>query len=140
MKKKSLPIVEIALFALTLLYFIGTLTFLSPCGPKEDGGFMTCHWAGQALKGVSCLMAAIAAMALAARNAAAKRGLMTALVPAGVLAALVPGRLIGLCMMNSMTCQAVTRPAALVFGLLIAALALADALRLARSERQATAR
>ena len=140
MKKKSLPIVEIALFALTLLYFIGTLTFLSPCGPKEDGGFMTCHWAGQALKGVSCLMAAIAAMALAARNAAAKRGLMTALVPAGVLAALVPGRLIGLCMMNSMTCRAVTQPAALVFGLAVAVLALIEAIRLLRAERQAVRR
>ena len=138
--RKKPPVFEIVLFALCAVYFIGALTFLFPCGPKEDGSFMTCHWAGQALRGVSCLMAVVAALALATRNDAARRGLVTALIPAGALTAALPGRLIGLCMMNSMTCQAVTRPAALVFGLLIAALALADALRLARSERQATAR
>ena len=134
---KRKPVPEIILFALCALYFVGTLSFLSPCGPKEDGAFMTCHWAGQALKGVACVMAILSALALAARSNGARQGLVTALAPLGALAAVLPGRLIGLCVMNTMTCRMVTRPAALVFGALIAVLALAEALRLAGAERRA---
>ncbi|MBQ8954076.1 MAG: DUF4418 family protein, partial [Clostridia bacterium] len=77
MKKSKPPVFDAVLFALCALYFVGTLTFLAPCGPREDGSFMTCHWAGQALKGMACLMAVMAALALAARTSAAKRGLAT---------------------------------------------------------------
>ncbi|MBO5574333.1 MAG: DUF4418 family protein, partial [Clostridium sp.] len=47
---------DIALTIISFLFLIGTKTIFGPCGPKEDGSFMTCHWAGQALFGIACVM------------------------------------------------------------------------------------
>jgi len=65
MKDKTSHLFDIALFALACLYFIGTRTFLRPClNPMENGMWMTCHWAGQALSGLACVLAVTAAMRL----------------------------------------------------------------------------
>ena len=93
---------DILLPLAALLFLLGLLFVFSPCGAKEDGGWMSCHWAAQALKGV-------AALAL-------------------VLALLIPGRLIGLCMMASMRCRSLMAPAVTVFSVLLLALALLDLL------------
>lgn len=136
MKNKSVRILDAALFALTLVFFIGTCSFLKPCAAHEDG-WMTCHWAGQALTGVACLLAVLGCVKLAAGQPAVKRGIAAAMIPTALLAVAVPGGLIDLCMMDMMRCRSVTRPGAIVFGVLIAALALANVLTLARAERRA---
>lgn len=46
---------DILLMLSALAFLLGLLFVFFPCGAKEDGGWMSCHWAGQALKGVAAL-------------------------------------------------------------------------------------
>ncbi|MBQ8082373.1 MAG: DUF4418 family protein [Clostridia bacterium] len=126
--KRNYPILEAVILVLSLVLLIGLMTFLQPCGPREDGSWMNCHWAGEALKGVAGVLTIQAAALLFARRAT-RRGLAIGMIPTAILAILLPGQLIPLCVANTHQCQAVTRPAALVLGVLIAILALAEAIR-----------
>ena len=136
MNKKRLVIPDVILFVLCAGYFIGTMTFLKPCAAHDDGSWMNCHWAGQALLGLSCALAVMSALKLAFTDAQVRLGIAIASIPAAILAVFLPGQLIGLCMMNSMRCQSVMRPGATVFGILIAAISLIDALMLARAAKR----
>ena len=110
---------DILLPLLALAFFLGLLFVFGPCGPKEDGGWMTCHWAGQALRGLAGALLVIALLHLLPGRAELKMGLDLATLPLSVLALLLPGRLIGLCTMASMQCRSVMRPAVTVFAVLL---------------------
>ena len=124
-KKARLGATDIVLIALCAVFLVGMLTFLSPCGPKEDGTWMNCHKAGTALT-----VLAVAALAISVVHAfaprAAKKISDIVLLLCGILAAYIPGNIISLCMMPEMQCRAVTRPGAIVFGVLIAVAAVLD--------------
>ena len=45
MKRLKTGMAEIILLVIGLAIIIGSLTFFSACGAKEDGNFMNCHWA-----------------------------------------------------------------------------------------------
>ena len=110
---------DILLPLLALAFFLGLLFVFGPCGPKEDGGWMTCHWAGQALRGLAGALLVIALLHLLPGRAELKMGLDLATLPLSVLALLLPGRLIGLCTMASMQCRSIMRPAVTVFAVLL---------------------
>ena len=110
---------DILLPLLALAVFLGLLFVFGPCGPKEDGGWMTCHWAGQALRGLAGALLVIALLHLLPGRAELKMGLDLATLPLSVLALLLPGRLIGLCTMASMQCRSIMRPAVTVFAVLL---------------------
>ena len=101
----------------------GVLTVFAPCGAKEDGGWMTCHWAGNAVAGVAAVLTALAVMRLFVKNTKMRLGLSASMIPVALLSALLPGRLISLCMMPSMRCRAVMSPAVTVLSVLIIAAA-----------------
>ena len=128
MKNKRSLAFGIILTVLSACDLIGMLTFLAPCGPKEDGSWMTCHWAGQALIALAILLAVFSVIHLVVPSPRTKQGLSLAILPTALVAAILPGNLISLCAMPSMHCHMVTRPGALVFGVLIALIALADLL------------
>ncbi|MBQ8966090.1 DUF4418 family protein [Ruminococcus sp.] len=92
------------------------------CGPKEDGSYMTCHWAEQAVFTIGCVMAVISVLLLIVSNNGMRRGLALALVPAGAGAALIPNTMIKLCMMTDMHCHSVMKPAVIVLGIAAAVL------------------
>ena len=48
---KRFTVCDFLLSVLALALLLGLLFVFGPCAPREDGGWMTCHWAGQALKG-----------------------------------------------------------------------------------------
>lgn len=125
---KRFTVCDILLAVLTLTFLLGLLFVFGPCGPKEDGSWMTCHWAGQALKGIAALELVLALLHLIPAPAQRKLGLDLALIGTAVLAVAVPGHLIGLCMMAQMRCRSVMTPAVIVFSVLVIAAALADAL------------
>jgi len=116
---------DIVLLALALVLFIGLLTFLRPCGPKEDGGWMTCHWAGRALTGVSGTMLALALVRLFVCGGV-KLGLDIGTAALALLSICIPGHLIGLCMMDTMRCHAVMTPSVTVIAILTIAAAAID--------------
>lgn len=128
-KKMTLRITDILLPIFSIVFFVGLLTFAGACGPKEDGSFMTCHWAAQAVKALAVLLIVMSVVRLAVRDRDMKKGLSIAILLTAVTAAVIPGNLINLCMMNTMHCHAVMRPFIIVMAVLQAAAAIIDIVR-----------
>ena len=118
MKKHTIP--ALILLALSLAIAAGSQTFLSPC-VHEDGAYGPCHWAGQTLLGLGCVLGALAVLALLIRRA--RFGVYISVLPLCVLGILTPGNLIDLCHMSTMRCRMVMQPAMII--LFCAALAAA---------------
>ena len=125
MEKKfgKVSVGDIILLAISVIYLIGILTFFGPCGPKDDGSWMTCHWAGQAVTGLAAVLTIIAVIHILVPNAKIKTGLDIAVIPVALLAAIIPGNLINLCMMDTMRCHSIMRPAVIVMSILVIAAA-----------------
>lgn len=134
--KLNIGITDIVLAVVCAVLFIGTLTFLSPCGAKDDGSWMTCHWAGQVNIALSAVLLTMAVMHAAVPAGGVKLGLDLAMLPTSVMATQVSGRIISLCMMETMRCRAVMRPGVMILSLLIAAAAAWDlTIRLKKEDR-----
>lgn len=130
--KKRISVLNIIILIVSIVFLAGTLSFLKPCGPKEDGSFMSCHWAGQTLVGIAVVIIVMAILLLLLPAAESKMGTALAMIPVGILAAVIPGGLIHLCMMETMRCHAVMKPGARCFGIIIAVLAVISAVMSAR--------
>ncbi len=59
---------DMILLALSVVLLLGVLTVLAPCGAKEDGSRMTCHWAGNAVAGAAAVLTALSVMELKAEG------------------------------------------------------------------------
>ena len=118
------PVTAVLILLVSILFLIGMMTLLSPCGPREDGSFMSCHQAGQALRILSGLSVIVSAAALFRPAFARIADIL--LVIFGIAAIVIPGNIIHLCMMPEMRCRAVMKPGAMVFAILLIALAAAD--------------
>lgn len=125
-KNKRFGIGDIVLLAVSAVFFIGILTFFKSCGPMEDGSWMTCHWACQAITGVAAVLLVIAIIHFIVPDAKIKAGLSIAAIPAAILAAVIPGHLINLCMMNTMRCRAIMTPLTILFSVLTIVAAVVD--------------
>ena len=123
MEKKKFPGLELIQALLCAALLIGLFTIAAPCGPKADGSWMSCHWAGQSLRGLAALLLIFALIRLLVKNTGIRMGMDLATIPTALLAALLPGRLISLCMMADMACRSVMRPTVLVFSALLILLA-----------------
>ncbi|MBQ8975353.1 MAG: DUF4418 family protein [Oscillospiraceae bacterium] len=130
MDKDTKPVrvnaLDITLFIVCVLFTVGMLTVFRPCSAKEDGTWMTCHWAGNAVVGVAGALTLMSLIHLAVADPRRKQGIDLAMIPAALLTAAIPGRLIGLCMMADMRCHRLTAPGATVFAIIVAAVAVID--------------
>lgn len=127
MKKSNLKglILQIILLVLCAVLCIGVKTFFSPCEHKtESGMWMACHWAGQAVFGISLAMAVNAVMMFIVKDSKIKLGLALSLIPTAIVTALIPNTLINLCMSEQMRCHSVMKPAVIVISALTAIAAL----------------
>ena len=106
MKKHIIP--AMILLILSLVIVIGSQTFLSPC-VHEDGSFGPCHWAGQELLGLGCVVGILAILSLCVQKA--RLGTYMSALPVCGLGILTPGTLIDLCHMSTMRCRMVMQPA-----------------------------
>ena len=135
--KKQNRAAEIALLALCLCLALGVKLAFHACGPKEDGTWMHCHTAENAVLCLAVAMAALSAAHLAVKPGA-KLALDAAVLVLDIAAMLTPGTLVPLCMMDAMRCRAVMKPAVLVLGILIVvALAADTVVRLRAGRRRA---
>ena len=114
MKKTAVP--ALVILILSLIAAAGSQTFIGPC-VHEDGSFGACHWAGQMLLGVGCLLAVLALLALFLPKQ--RSGLYLAILPAAVLGIAAPNGLIALCKMDDMRCRMLMRPAMTVLFVII---------------------
>ena len=114
--------IQIVLVAVQLVFafllMIGEKTFLRPCGTRPDGTFMTCHWAGEALLGIAAVMLVMSLLHLLPLRTGMKEGLVFAMIPVSFLIIVLPGRLIPLCMMETMRCHVIMQPAVTVIAVL----------------------
>lgn len=106
MKKQMIP--AMILLVLSLMITIGSQSFLSPC-VHEDGSFGPCHWAGQTLMGLGCVVGILAILSLCVQKA--RLGTYMSALPVCGLGILTPGTLIDLCHMSTMRCRMVMQPA-----------------------------
>ncbi len=109
-----------------IIFLVGIRTVFAPCGPKEDGSWMTCHWAGQALTGTAAVLLVLALVHLLLRDRGMKVGLDVGIAVVAVFSALLPGKLIGLCMMPDMRCHQLMVPGATVCAVLMVLAAVLD--------------
>ena len=125
MKKVQIKALDIVFPVLSLVFLAGILTAFQPCGPRDDGSWMSCHWAGRAVAGAAGAMLVLSILRLFGEPGM-KRGIDLALIVLSVLAALFPGHLIGLCMMHDMRCHMLTAPFTAALSALTALTALFD--------------
>ena len=127
-KKINIGASDIILLVLSAVFLIGIRTFFAPCGPKDDGSWMTCHWAGQAITGIASVLLVISVIHMFVKDAKVKQGLAIAMIPTALFSVILPGNMIGLCMMNTMRCHSVMRPASIIVSVLVIAAAAFDLL------------
>ena len=118
MKKEKPEVIDLIMPAFGILLAAGILTVFQPCGARDDGSWMSCHWAGRAVAGVAGGMVVLSLLRLFLGSGGK--------VALSVLAALFPGHLIDLCMMRGMRCHALMKPYAVILSGLIGLTALAD--------------
>ena len=127
-KKINIGASDIILLVLSAVFLIGIRTFFAPCGPKDDGSWMTCHWAGQAITGIASVLLVISVIHMFVKDAKVKQGLAIAMIPTALFSVILPGNMIGLCMMNTMRCHSVMRPATIIVSVFVIAAAAFDLL------------
>ena len=107
---------------LSLLLAVGSATFFGPC-VHEDGSFGSCHWAGRMITAEAVLLAVLGLLMILFSGREVQTGLSAAAVLLALMTFLTPEKLIGLCMMSTMRCQMLLKPACRILssGILIIA-------------------
>lgn len=125
MRKKISSIPAALALVLAALLAVGVLTFAGPC-IHEDGTTGMCF--GASRFAVAAAFAAVAAALVRLVLTSPRIWVMadSVLALSGVCAAFVPGTVLPLCMMATMRCNAVMKPFALLMGIGIAILGVAD--------------
>ncbi len=126
MKNKSAFVTDILLFLASIFFSIGVKFIFHACGKKDDGTYMACHWAEQAVFAISIAIAVISVIVLVVKNRYFKAGAAAAVIPCALMAAVIPNNMINLCMMNTMRCHSTMRPFIIISAVIIIILAIAD--------------
>lgn len=127
-----IPVITAAICA--FLAF-GVMVLFHACGPKDDGSWMSCHYAQLTVFGIALGMTALTAAAIFAKGKL-KVLLYILTIACAVAAAVIPGNVIHLCMMNEMRCRAVMRPTVILLGVVIAVLSLLDIFTAVNAEKK----
>lgn len=112
--KKTLSILIMLFSALAA---VGSLTFLRPC-VHEDGTAAVCASAGTLLMVLGFAGLAVGVLTMFARGRTLRILLSALLLAISLGLFLTPGVLAPLCMMETMRCHLITKPAAQVLGAL----------------------
>jgi len=74
-QKKGIGVCPLLQIVLNAIFFVGIQTIFAPCAPHEDGTWMTCHWAGEALLGIAAVMLVMSLLHLLPLRTGVKGGL-----------------------------------------------------------------
>ncbi len=127
-RKHRIGIIDIFLTAVSAFYLIGIRTLFSACGQKEDGTWMSCHWAGQAVTAIAAVLLVISVMRIIISDVKIRTGLSAAMIPTAVSGIFVPGTLVSLCMMDTMRCHTVMRPFVMIMSAAVSVICVIDIL------------
>lgn len=121
--KKLAAFSNVTVLLLSAALCIGVKTVFKACSQTAEGKWMACHWAEQAVMGIGIALTVTALMLVIIGSKKMKQGLALAMIPQAVVSALIPNTLIKLCMMETMHCHTVTKPAVIIISALIAVFA-----------------
>ncbi len=123
--KIKFGVTDCLLFVVSVLFLIGIYFWFPVCDAMGDK-IMSCHWAGEVMKGVCILFAALCTLHIFMPDGMVKTGMDTALIGLSVLSVCVPGNIISLCGNSEMSCRKYTQPWVIVFCIAMILFALAD--------------
>ena len=109
-----------------LIIIIGLLVLFAPfgfahvCFPKADGGFMKCHWMGEAVKMLGGLIAALGVVFLLVKSS--RIGIAFSNIGLGVCLILLQTVVIGTCKTATMPCNVYTKPTILLLAIALIAI------------------
>lgn len=112
---------------LCLLTAAGSKLWFHACPVQAGARIMPCHWAEQAVFATAVVMTLQSVLLFVLTGDEARMAVSLSILPEAVLLMLYPGTLISLCMMPTMRCHTVMRPAVLVLAALIFLAAAASA-------------
>lgn len=115
--KKKIGVLDLVLAAVPLVALIAVRTFAGPC-VHDDGTAAMCVPAGDGIMWVSMAAVIVAILRLFVPGKAARIALAVVVAAFGLVIVLMPGTIMPLCMMETMHCQAVMKPTAMVLGVL----------------------
>ena len=122
---KKITFFDVALIVLSLLLCFGTAFIFHPCGLKDDGSWMMCHWAGNVIVALGAAFSA-ASLARFFLPKSIKIGISVSFIPFSIITLLVPGVLVKMCMMHDMRCWSVMKPAVVIISVFIIITSIAD--------------
>ena len=108
-----------------LIVIIGLLVLFAPfgfahvCFPKADGGFMKCHWMGEAVKMLGGLISALGVVFLLVKSS--RIGIAFSNIGLGVCLILLQTVVIGTCKTATMPCNVYTKPVILLLAIVLIA-------------------
>lgn len=118
-------ITDILTVAVSLLYLLGIRLWFPVCEPMESG-FMSCHWAGEALKAVSVVLLTLSVAHAAIADEKIKIGMDISLCGVYAFAFCIPGRIISLCKMAEMSCRSHSQFWTIIFMIALMVIVIAD--------------
>lgn len=140
-EKKRVGLTDLFLLVVSILYLVLMLTLFRACGAKEDGSFMTCHWAHQTLLVFAGLLIVLSLLHLILGDARRKQGISVAVIAVCFASILIPGHMISLCMMADMRCRKWMVPGNIMLTVvMIAAAALDLFVQMGRAKKMAPPR
>ena len=136
-KKFRIGLGDVILLILSVFFLIGIIAIFHPCGPKDDGSWMLCHWSGNVEKGLATVIIIISVIHFFSVNSYIKLGLDFSLLPLSLFAAILPGNVIKLCMMKEMRCHTIMQPAVIIVSIFIIVAATVDILLQIKNKKTA---
>lgn len=136
MPGKRPSVLAIAPALASLLLAVGVATVFCGCGPKDDGTWMKCHAAQDAIMWMALAITVVLAVAAFAKNGKVGAVLYLAgAVASGVVFAL-PGTIMPMCMMQTMRCYEIMQPFVQLMSVLVIIMCLVAGIRCARRMKQ----
>ena len=123
--KSNTKIFAVIRFIVSLILAVGLKSFLQPC-IHEDGNYGSCNWAGVMIFGLALLMCILSLFGILFGDARVRLGVGIAALPVVILTFLTPGILIPLCMMDTMRCLSIMKPAVMLISVIILIISLLD--------------
>ena len=106
-----------------LIVIIGLLVLFAPfgyahaCFPKADGGFMKCHWMGEAVRMLGGLIASLGVVFLLFKSS--RIGIAFSNIGLGVCLILLQTVVIGTCKNVTMHCNVYTKPIIILLAIIL---------------------
>ncbi len=110
MKTNRMTVLRFLPSVISLLLAVGSATWFSACGLKEDGTWMRCHQAQTTVTALGTVLTVLLFLQALLPQKALRILLSAASIIVCVVIFLIPGTWMPMCMMHTMRCYTVMQP------------------------------